>query len=327
MARATRTSGTRVRVSRLTRRRLITGALGASGLLLLAGCAPPAPASAPVASAPPKAEAPTAAPVVAAAPTTAAPAAAPKTAAPAGKAVETAQVAAAISVNYVPLFVGIEKGIFLKHGLDLQLKLLATTPEATKALGAGEAQFAVSPFSVTPAYEQGVTFVNVATVQGDAAAARVDTPFSIFAHKDAGIGSGEIAKLKGKKMGLVAGTTPEQYLLAVLGRHGLKADDFTAVNVPLASQRSAMAGKQVDAIVTIEPYGALLSKLPETVEVVRGGGYINYSILLAPSTKFFAEQPGLVERAVYGLAEAAQLARQNRASRRTSSPVGKKASS
>src|SRR5688572_9745155 len=119
--RATRTSGTRVRVSRLTRRRLITGALGASGLLLLAGCAPPAPASAPVASAPPKAEAPTAAPVVAAAPTTAAPAAAPKTAAPAGKAVETAQVAAAISVNYVPLFVGIEKGIFLKHGLDLQL--------------------------------------------------------------------------------------------------------------------------------------------------------------------------------------------------------------
>jgi len=52
-------------------------------------------------------------------------------------AVLTAAVGA--NMNHVPSFVGVEKGIFLKHGVDLKLKVLATGQEMAKALQAGEA--------------------------------------------------------------------------------------------------------------------------------------------------------------------------------------------
>ena len=33
------------------------------------------------------------------------------------------------NMNHVPSFVGVEKGIFLKHGIDLKLKVLSTGQE------------------------------------------------------------------------------------------------------------------------------------------------------------------------------------------------------
>ena len=36
------------------------------------------------------------------------------------------------------LFVGVEKGIFLKNGVDVKLRIFGTGPEMTKALQAGE---------------------------------------------------------------------------------------------------------------------------------------------------------------------------------------------
>ena len=44
------------------------------------------------------------------------------------------------NMNHVPSFVGVEKGIFLKHGIDLKLKLLNTGQEMSKALQAGEVE-------------------------------------------------------------------------------------------------------------------------------------------------------------------------------------------
>jgi ABC-type nitrate/sulfonate/bicarbonate transport system substrate-binding protein len=41
------------------------------------------------------------------------------------------------NMNHVPSFVGVEKGIFLKHGIDLKLKVLNTGQEMAKALQAG----------------------------------------------------------------------------------------------------------------------------------------------------------------------------------------------
>src|SRR3972149_4172645 len=41
------------------------------------------------------------------------------------------------NMNHVPSFVGVEKGIFLKYGVDLKLKVLNTGQEMAKALQAG----------------------------------------------------------------------------------------------------------------------------------------------------------------------------------------------
>src|SRR5574341_770426 len=67
---------------------------------------------------------------------------------------ETAAVGT--NMNHVPSFVGLEKGIFLKHGVDLKLKVLATGQEMTKAVIAGEARFLGAAFSNFPmALQQG----------------------------------------------------------------------------------------------------------------------------------------------------------------------------
>ncbi len=297
-------------VPRLSRRIFLKGAFGVSGLALLTACAPP-PAPAPTAA--PKA----AAPAPTSAPQSAAPAAAPTAAsaaaaAPASKAVQTINFGGVVSMNYVPVFVGVEKGIFLKYGVDMKVKLLATGQEANRALQAGETQISpAAPSNAPSAYEQGITFVNVVAIQNDATQAFSDKVLSIVAHKDAGIGPGEIAKLKGKKIALSSGSTGEQYLLAVLAKNGMKQSDVTIVNLPSSNWKTALEAKQVDAVSSWEPFGTQNMQVPGAVQVVRGGGYIGYSILFGPSTRFMQEQPDLAEKAVYGMAEAAWYTRKN----------------
>lgn len=69
---------------------------------------------------------------------------------------QPAPMAAAVgsNMNHVPNFVGVEKGIFLKHGIDLKLKVLATGQEMSKALQAGEVQIIGSAYSNYPVAER-----------------------------------------------------------------------------------------------------------------------------------------------------------------------------
>jgi ABC-type nitrate/sulfonate/bicarbonate transport system substrate-binding protein len=70
---------------------------------------------------------------------------------------KTYQVTAAVgnNMNHTPSFVGVEKGIFLKHGIDLKLKVLSTGQEMVKAVQAGEAQFVGSAYSNFPIAVEG----------------------------------------------------------------------------------------------------------------------------------------------------------------------------
>src|SRR2546422_10045416 len=67
--------------------------------------------------------------------------------APGARAQTPTTVTAAIgsNMNHVPSFVGVEKGIFLKHGVDVKLKILSTGQEMSKALQAGAAQLVGAP--------------------------------------------------------------------------------------------------------------------------------------------------------------------------------------
>ena len=70
--------------------------------------------------------------------------------------------------NHVPSFVGVEKGIFLKHGIDLKLKVLVSGVEMVKAVQAGEAQFLGPAFSNFPiSVERGFKGKGVVGLMGD----------------------------------------------------------------------------------------------------------------------------------------------------------------
>src|SRR5215468_3151560 len=124
----------------------------------------------------------------------------------AGQAPAPQPLAAAVgsNMNHVPTFVGLEKGIFLKHGVDLKLKVLATGPEMSKALQAGEVQVVGAAYSNYPvAVERGMTARGVVGLMGDRTGRYSDDPVSIWSRKGTGIS--RVEDLAGRKVGTPVG--------------------------------------------------------------------------------------------------------------------------
>lgn len=226
---------------------------------------------------------------------------------------QPAQMTAAVgsNMNHVPSFVGVEKGIFLKHGIDLKLKVLATGQEMAKALQAGEVQIIGSAYSNYPlAVERGMAAKGVVGLVGDRTSRRSDDSVSIWTRKGTGIT--RIEDLAGRRVGTPVGGTADEYLGAALAKKGLSRDKVNILNVPPGNLVAALEGGSVEAVAGWEPFGSLIqAKIPDAVQVSRGGGYIGYYINMAVSNDIIEKSPDLVERYVVGMAEATQYTRQH----------------
>ena len=223
------------------------------------------------------------------------------------------QLAAAVggNTNHIPSFVGVEKGIFLKHGIDLKLKVLATGQEMSKALQAGEVQIIGSAYSNYPvAIERGMAAKGVVGLMGDRTSRYSDAPVSVWTRKSTGIS--KIEDLVGKKIGTPVGGTADEYLGVLLQKKGIARDKVTLLNVPPGNIVSTLQGGSVDAVAVWEPFGSLVqAKIPDAVLVSRGGGHLGYFINMAIRNDVIDSNPVAVERYVIGMAEASLYTRQN----------------
>src|SRR5690554_936403 len=113
-------------------------------------------------------------------------------------------IGAAPASDHSPVFVGIEKGIFAKHGLNAKVVLYPTGVEMINGLLA-DAQ-AVNVMGSIP-YLAGVAndlpLVLIGHLQGNAAEDNYSTGHGIVAGPDSGIDS--VADLVGKRIGLPRG--------------------------------------------------------------------------------------------------------------------------
>ncbi len=225
--------------------------------------------------------------------------------------VHEAAAAVGNNMNHVPSFVGVEKGIFLKHGVDLKLKVLSTGQEMVKAVQAGEAQFVGSAYSNFPvAVERGFKAKGVGGLMGDRTGKYWDEIVCIITRKGTGIT--KIQDLAGKKVGTPVGGTAHEYLDVVLKKAGVPSQKVAVLNVPPGNSVSALAGGQVDAIAEWEPYNTLmLEKVPDVILLQRGGGFIGYFINMGTLVDVIDKQADMVYRYVVGLAEACQYTRQH----------------
>jgi len=226
---------------------------------------------------------------------------------------QPAPLAAAVgaNMNHVPSFVGVEKGIFLKHGIDLKLKVLATGQEMAKALQAGEVQIIGSAYSNYPvAVERGMATKGVVGLMGDRSGRYSDDPVSIWTRKTTGIT--QIEDLAGRKVGTPIGGTADEYLGVVLKKRGIPREKVNLLNVPPGNIVSALQGGSVEAVAIWEPFGSVIqAKVADAVLVSRGGGYIGYYINMAVRNDLIEKSAELVERYVIGMAEATQYTRQH----------------
>lgn len=225
--------------------------------------------------------------------------------------VRQARVVAGANVNNLPVYVGLESGAFLRHGLDVKVKTLATGPEMAKAMMAGEAELGSGAVGNLPiSLERGLPAVAIAGLLNDATTPYTDQTLSIIAGPQSGIRG--VEDLVGKRIGGVTGATGDAYVRYLLERKGHRLPANALVNVPPGSQLAALQLGQVDAIATWEPFGTLLmEKIPGAITVARGDGKFPFAILATATHAVMKEQPEVVYAFLAGLSEAAQRIRRS----------------
>jgi ABC-type nitrate/sulfonate/bicarbonate transport system substrate-binding protein len=217
--------------------------------------------------------------------------------------------------GHLPMFVGVEKGFFKAHGVDVRLKVVNTGSDMVSAMAKREVQ--VGDMSVTTflkARHAGEPLRVIGIIQNDATRSNADEPLAIVARKDSGIRPGSIEDLKGKRIGLAQAQTSDEYFKMVLARRGMKYEDVTIVNI-MAPPGLAPALKEgrVDAIVSWEPYNTIvLEQVAGSYPVIRGGGHLSYIMVATAHEPTIAASPRLIRDFAAGLAQASQYTRRNR---------------
>jgi ABC-type nitrate/sulfonate/bicarbonate transport system substrate-binding protein len=209
----------------------------------------------------------------------------------------------------VPWFVGVDKGIWVKRGLDVRAKQLVQGSDQVNALQAKEADFGYQVNgALLPALEQGLQVIVIASAVGDATRNFADDAFTLIG----GPKVKTIADVKGKKVGMVAQGTSPPFLRSILSKNGMTYDQVEIINVPQANHPQALATGQIDALVTIEPYGVMaLDATKDSTLLVRGGGNVSFAGTMVTRPDVIAADPDTVQKMVDGFAEAAAFVRQN----------------
>lgn len=222
-----------------------------------------------------------------------------------------ANVAVVVNFNHLPTYVGVEKGIFLKQGLDLKVKQFHSGQDISKAMQVGDAEFAGAAISNVPvAIERGLPAVMVVGLIGDATTAYADSNLAVIARPGAGIE--KLEDLAGKKVGIQVGSTVDQYIRLLLAKRNVPQDKVTFINVPETNWLSTLQQGLVDAVTTWEPYGELLlTRIPGARLVWRDGKQYGYFIIMHVMDKLLAAKPAVIEAYVAGMAQASQYVRQH----------------
>src|SRR5262252_348002 len=134
--------------------------------------------------------------------------------------------------GHLPMFVGVEKGFFKKHGVDVRLKVVNTGTDMVNAMQKREVK--IGDMSVTTflkARHSGEPFKVIGIIMNDATRDNADEPLGIVTRKGSGITAGKVADLKGKRIGLARGQTSDEYFKMVLRRAGMKYEDLTIENI------------------------------------------------------------------------------------------------
>lgn len=215
--------------------------------------------------------------------------------------------------GHLPMFVGVEKGLFKKHGIDLKLKVVNTGTDMVNAMTKREVQ--IGDMSVTTflkARHAGSPFLVVGMIMNDATNTYADSPLAIVARKGSGIT--RVEDLKGKRIGLAKEQTSDEYLKMVLARRGMNYGEMNiqSIMAPPALVKAFADGK-IDAMVSWEPFNTMgLLGAPESYEVLRGGGHLSYMMIATVHDPMVREDPKLIQAFVNGLAAASHYTRQNR---------------
>ncbi len=219
------------------------------------------------------------------------------------------------NLGHLPILVGVEKGLFAKHGIDLKLKIVNNGGEMVAAMQKREVELGnMSVTTFIKAKHEGDQLQVVGLIMNDATRSNADEPLAIISKKGSGIRPGKIEDLKGKKVAVMLGQTPHEYLKIAIAKAGMAESDVQIVNMPQSPAiADALREGKVDAVASLEPLNSVVMRnVPEAYEVKRGGGYLSYLMITTAYVPTIKNQADVIARFSAGLAAASQYTRQNR---------------
>jgi putative hydroxymethylpyrimidine transport system substrate-binding protein len=145
-----------------------------------------------------------------------------------------------VNPDHAALVIAKQRGIFAKHGLDVELIAPADPNAPPKLVAAGQAEYAVSyQPTLQMLAAEGLPLVRVGVL--------VAQPLnSLVALEDGPVKS--IAEFKGRKIGYSIAGFEEALLGAILEKGGLTLKDVTLINVNFALT-TALMSRQVDGVI------------------------------------------------------------------------------
>ena len=214
--------------------------------------------------------------------------------------------------GHLPMFIGAEKGYFAAHGVDARMLVVDTGTDMVNAMHDGRAQIGdMSTTTYLKAVHAGELFKVIGLIMNDATRDNADDPLAIVTKKGRGIEKGKLSDLKGKKIGLARGQTSDEYFKMVLRRAKMKYEELTIENIwSQFGLAPALAEGKVDAVVSWEPYVTqVLTQVPESYEVIRGGQHMSYVMVATAHGPTVESKPELVKAIAAGLAQSSHFTR------------------
>ena len=206
--------------------------------------------------------------------------------------------------GYGALLVAAEKGIFKKHGLDVEIQSIEGVGDRKQALVANRIQAMATSLDVSVAAAgEGVPIKIVWAFDSSNGADGLIVKKSIGAEK--------IIDLKGKEIALHKGSTSHFFMTTLLEKQGMKDTDIKIVDMKASEAASAFMAGRVDGAVTWEPH---LSKAAASGEKILATtkdtpGVIADVLLIREDIT--QKNPETVQALVNALAEATEYLQKN----------------
>jgi ABC-type nitrate/sulfonate/bicarbonate transport system substrate-binding protein len=207
------------------------------------------------------------------------------------------------SLNYLPLFLGKEKGIYAAEGIDLELVLVTSRIQVT-ALTTGDLEFSGAQSQVSGAAAIGfpVKVVGFITVK---------PTFWLVGRPEIR----SIPDLKGKIVGITAiGSSTDTLARYIVRKYGLVPDKEVALFATGTTSNilAALNGGSVQAGMLSPPFHAM-AKLMGFHILAYLGDYVEQSLSgVGTSEKMLRERPETVKKVLRGLLKSLRFIRQNK---------------
>jgi NitT/TauT family transport system substrate-binding protein len=197
------------------------------------------------------------------------------------------------------IWTGMDRGIFDKEGLDLELRQFSTGLEVFQALIGGSLDVLATGavLSNFPARGQGKVFlindIEVATAQ-------------LWVHSDQGIQS--FADLKGKRIATSTGTTAHVFLDRALRANSVDPKEVELLNQAMPAAVTSFISGAVPAVALWVPFNVTVrDKVPDAVKLADAGAYYPQAAIIggwAAANSYYDANAETLAKLIKGWGEA-----------------------